>query len=407
MNTKPLTQPDNLQPKSKFSMNDKKAGCLVLSLLFIVLIIFTIGIYLGWKYFKKESATEQKTETTSTDTPDRVTSPDKKNSRDSVKSSKFIEGKILASASSLNEKNKIILWILSEGAVSGKSIDKSMNTITMYNPVEKSIIRKITGKFVVQGSNYRFNSYKDKVWFISEMSSGKAGTDDLIYAYDSQTGEEILNTKSFAEKYDELSPGINSFSLDVQFAAVKITAKDGNKFVYKIKDEKLITEKDWAKEKYYPGKETKVPYFALKPEPYTEGRYQLVRLLVPKSKVPDMDFKSPYITDVFVLNFYREGEKEIVPGKVFFRGQLCYFDDEIITIMSNKDVDQKSEVKMSCLNTDGKELWTKPASAFFNASINYFNTVKRLDNSLLVTIKDKGIKAFDYKTGEEFWSLDF
>ena len=84
MNTEPPTQPGNLQPKSKFSMNDKKAGCLVLSLLFIVLIIFTIGIYLGWKYFKKESATEQKTETTSTDTPERVTSPDKKNSRDSV-----------------------------------------------------------------------------------------------------------------------------------------------------------------------------------------------------------------------------------------------------------------------------------------------------------------------------------
>lgn len=406
MNTEPSSPPDGIQPKTGLSMSDKKAGCLVVSGLIVVALLLVVAIYFGWKYFSKESATEQKTETTSTETPKPVTSPDKKKTQDSISSSKKIEGKILASATSLNEKGEVMLWIISEGVYSGKSVDKSLNTISLYDPVNKNVLRKITGRFSFQGFNYRFCQYKDKVWFITETSSS-TDTDNLIFSYDSQTGDEILNTKKFIENNSELTVGISSFSLDNQFAGIKITTKDGNKYVYKIKEEKLISEKEWSKEKYYPKNETKIPYYTLSPEPYTEGRMNLIKLLVPKSKVPDREFKSRFMQDIIILNFYSSDKKEISPGQVFFSGQVFYFDEEIIALMSHKDADKNSESILSCLKTDGKELWIKPGSEIFSANISYNISVDRLGNSLIFTANDKGVKAFDYKTGEELWNYKF
>jgi hypothetical protein len=406
MDTEPTVQGSTPPVKPTINSSDKKTGCFVISLIFVVFIIFAVLVYFGWRYFKNKPDTVQTNEQTATENQKKIPLTEDKQKKDSSPS-KNIEGKILASTETLNNNNEVLLWVISEGTVSGKTVDKSFNTLTIYDPLKKEAVRQITGKFNATGTSYRFYPHKDKVWFLSEKNQSNNAEDNLINAYNSQNGDELLNTNSFIEKYEELSPGVNSMSLDNQFAALKITAKDGKKYVYNVNDEKLVSEKDWNKAKYSGTNEVKIPYYSLIPEPYAEGRMLLYKLLIPKSRVPDRGFRSQYFSDVFIINFFRDNQKEVTPGKVYFRGSLYYFDDEIIVIMSNKDLDQKSEIKMLCLNTKGEELWSKTNSEIYTASITYYNIVSRAGNSLVVKIKDKGIKAFDYKTGEGLWSFDF
>ncbi len=404
--TTPTGSSQNHTPLTQLGKKDKKAGCIIIVLI-ILLVIFLIGIIVLSYHFltKSEDSDDTITEVTKLDTNSKTFPP--KSEEDTMMTSDKITGEIIAVTETLSEENKTLLWILTKGSKTGKTVTTSLNTIYIYEPLEKRILKTIPGKFNVSGQNFRFYSYDDKVWFIKSIDSWNDDSKNPVNVFDSKSMNEILNTQSFIEKYDDLSVGIKSISFDNELTGFNITARDGKKYVYKIKDDKLLTEKEWYDEKYKTNDKTKVIYYTLIPEPHTEGRMQLYRLSVPKSKIPENDFNDSKFWDMFIQNFYREGAKEITPDKVFFSGTILYQDDEVIMIIHNIDADPSSEINLTCLDTEGKELWMKQQSDLFDVKLNLKNKIRRIENTILFKAYDAGIIAFDYKTGEELWTFNY
>ncbi|MBL7127678.1 MAG: hypothetical protein ISS16_01700 [Ignavibacteria bacterium] len=402
----PTGAPQNHTPYTQLGKKDKKAGCII-AILILLLVIFIIGtiVFSYHLLTKSDDNDDSLTEIELRDTISKTVSP--KIEEDTITTSDKITGDIIAVTETLSEENKIQLWILAKGSKTGRTVSPALNTIYIYEPLEKKILKTISGKFMGSGQNFRFYCYDDKVWFVKSIDSWKDDSDNPLNVFDSKTMNEILNTKSFVEKYDELSVGIQSITFDNRLTGFNITTKDGKKYVYKIKDDKLLTEKEWYDEKNYTNEKIKVYYYSLMPEPHTEGRMLLYRLYVPKSKIAESDFNDSYFWDTFLQNFYRKGAKEIAPDKVYFRGNILYQDKDVILILHNNEADPNSEIKLTCLDTDGEELWVKLQSELFDVKLNSKHKVRRIDNTIIFKAKDMGIIAFDFKTGEKLWTFDY
>ena len=402
----PTGSPNINPPLAQLRKKDKKAGCII-SILIVLLVIFIIGLIIFSYHLltKSDNNEDSITEVAIRDTVSKTISP--KTEEDTITTSNKITGDIIVVTETLSEENKIQLWVLAKGSKTGRTVTPSLNTIYIYEPLEKKILKTITGKFEVSGQNFKFYSYNDKIWFIRSIDSWNDDSEDPVNVFNSKTMNEILNTKSFVEKFDELSVGIQSITFDNRLTGFNITTNDGKKYVYKIKDDKLLTEKEWYDEKNYTNEKTKVFYYTLMPEPHTEGRMLLYRLYVPKSKIPESDFNDSYFWDTFLQSFYRKGAKEITPDEVFFRGNILYQDKDVIIILHNIEADPNSEIKLTCLDTDGKELWVKQQVELFDVKLNSKHKVRRIDNTIIFKAKDAGIIAFDYITGENLWTFHY
>ncbi|MFC2093319.1 hypothetical protein ACFLSV_05405 [Bacteroidota bacterium] len=402
----PTGAPQNHTQLAQLGKKDKKAGCII-AILIILLVLFIIGmIVFGYHLLTKSDDNDDSlTEIALRDTISKTVSP--KTEEDSITTSDKISGEIIAVAETLSEENKIQLWVLAKGSKTDKTVSPVLNTIYIYEPLEKKILKTISGKFMGSGQNFRFYCYDDKVWFVRSIDSWKDDSENPLYVFDSKTMNEILDTKTFVEKYDELSVGIQSITFDNRLTGFNITTRDGKKYVYKIKEDELMTEKAWSDEKNYTNEKTKVYYYSLIPEPHTEGRMLLYRLYVPKSKIAESDFNDSYFWDVFLQNFYRKGAKEITPDKVYFRGNILYQDKDVIIILHNIDADPNSDIKMSCIDTDGNELWVKQQSELFDVKLNSQHKIRRVSDTILFKAKGAGIIAFDYITGEKLWTYNY
>ena len=398
--------PQNHTPLTQLGKKDKKAGCIIAMLIVLLVIFIIVIIVFGYHLLTKSDNNDDSiTEVSIRDTVSKTISP--KTEEDSITTSNKITGDIIAVTETLSEENKIQLWVLAKGSNTGRTVTPSLNTIYIYEPLEKNILKTITVKFVESGQNFRFYYYDDKVWFVMAVDSWKEDSESVVNVFDSKSMSEILNTKSFVEKYDDLSVGIQSISFDNRLTGFNITTRDGKKYVYQIKEDKLYTEKEWYDEKYYSNDKTKVYYYSLIPEPHTEGRMQLYRLYVPKSKIPESDFNDSNFWDTFLQSFYKKSAKEITPDKVYFRGNILYQDKDVIIVLHNIDADPNSDIKMTCIDTDGKELWVKQQQELFDVKLNSKHKVRRIENTIMFKAKDKGIIAFDYETGEKLWTFNY
>lgn len=393
---------------SHLNKKDKTAGCIIVGFIIFIVIIIILAIVFGYHLLIKDDENEEtKIIDSKSDTVTRTVTPDDINKTDTDESLEKISGVIVAVTGIKTDDDKINLWVLSKDSESENIENPLSCTIYIYDPFNKKILRTITGNYEASGNNFRFYNYKDKVWLIRAVDSKNTDLENYIYVYDSETGDEILNSRSFIKQYEKLNSGIQSLSFDNRLTGFNITAKDGRKYVYKIKDDKLLSEKKWYKEKFNPKDKKLIHYYTLMLEPHTEGRMLLYRLSVPKSKVVERDFNESYKWDTFLHAFYGKSAKEIAPDRVFFRGHLLYQDKEIIIIFHNIDADPNSESELTCLDINGKELWKKPKSELFNVNINVPHIVGRIDNTLLYKVKSKGVIALDYETGEKLWSFDY
>jgi hypothetical protein len=393
---------------SHLNKKDKTAGCVIIGFIIFIIIIIILAIIFGYHLLIKDDVNEElKTINSKSDTVTRTVTPDDINKTDTDESLEKISGEIVAVTGIKTVDDKINLWVLSKDSESENFENPLSCMIYIYDPIGEKILRTITGNYEASRNNFRFYNYKDKVWLIRAVDSKNTDSENYIYVYDSETGDEILKTRSFIKQYEELNSGIQSLSFDNRLTGFNITAKDGRKYVYKIKDDKLLSEKKWYKEKFNSKDKKLIHYYTLMLEPHTEGRMLLYRLSVPKSKVVERDFNDSYRWDTFLQAFYRKSAREIAPDRVFFRGHLLYQDKEIILIFHNIDADPNSESELTCLDINGKELWKKPKSELFNVNINVPHIVGRIDNTLLYKVKSKGVIALDYETGEELWSFNY
>ena len=393
---------------SHLNKKDKKAGCIIIGFIIIIIIVIILAIIFGYHLLINGDENEEiKTIDSKSDTVTKTVKSDDIDKKDKDESSEKISGEVIAITGIKADNDKINLWVLTKDFDSEGRVSSLSGTIYIYDPIEKKILKTIKGNYNANGSNFKFHNYKDKVWFIRAVDSWNKETENFLYVYDSETGDEILNSKKFLKKYEELNSGIQKLSFDNQLTGFEITAKDGRKYIYKIKDEKLISEKDWFDEKYKTKGEQLVFYYTLIPEPHTEGRLLLYRLSVPKSKIRERDFNDSYMWDSFLHAFYKKSAKEITPDRVFFRGHLLYQDDDIILILHNTNADPNSKFKLTCMDLKGKELWEKPKSELFNAKLDVSHNIRRIDSTLLYKVKSKGVIALDYETGEELWSFDY
>ena len=392
---------------SHLNKKDKKAGCIIIGFIIFIIIVIILAIIFGYHVLINGDENEEtKTVDSKSDTVTK-TIPGDIDETDTDESSEKITGEIVTVTGTKTDDDKIKLWVLTRDLESEDRVSSQSGTIFIYDPIDKKILRTITGNYNANGSGFRFYNYKDKVWFIRAVDSWNTETKNFLCVYDSETGNEVFNSKKFLKKYEELSSGIQSLSFDNQLVGFEITAKDGRKYVYKIKDDELISEKDWYDEKYKTQSKKLVYYYTLIPEPHTEGRLLLYRLSVPKSKIRERDFNDSRMWDSFLHAFYGKSAKEITPDRVFFRGHLLFQDEEIILILHNTNADPNSKSLLTCLDLKGQELWEKPMSELFNANLDVSHHVRRIDSTLLYKVKSKGVIALDYETGEELWSFEY
>ena len=258
-----------------------------------------------------------------------------------------------------------------------------------------------------------------KVW---EFTSDYGENEPKIEAFDSDTGEKLMDTKQFIAKYPMLSAGLSKSYYDKKEGTLRIETKDGKQgLIYKISDEKMYPEyKDLMDVQR---KDSTQTYKAvLSPEnSSSQARKMLYLVSGPQANI--LDHASSL--DNFVKNDdnlkYYGLEATQLGEKIYLEGIIYHQDKDCAIIIYLDQLGKKSNRLMTCVDLKtGKEKWTVDKDVLFKKmrideeddtfSSLFFTKdnidVKRSGELIILQLKGYGIMAIDYATGKKLWDKD-
>jgi len=288
-----------------------------------------------------------------------------------------------------------------------------------YDPAKNEILNKIKieRNDIITSSNILYR--KGEVW-VAAMQYGDSPPE--LYVFNSETGEQIMDTKGFISKHPELSSGISELYVD---------NKEPVNIRFKTKDGRENQILDFESGKLYDGQasfnDSKQSndrgintLFVINSRSGT-ARKSLYLISGPKDKVnKPSDFES---TDLDNPNNLRHSEAKavkLVPNKGFIEGLLLYQDKDACIILHQDVADKDSDRKLTCVDISGnvrweieqKDLFKKArvdkddpfSSAFFMK--DKFGAIVQ-SGIFVFKLEGSGVIGFDFKTGKKLWEIEF
>ncbi len=323
------------------------------------------------------------------------------------------------------------LWILTDGSFNFIQTTKTPGRTStgrecyfcktwtyIIDPQTEKVLNKIKTPYEDIITQIDLVYHDGKVW---QFTREYGENDPKIEAFDSETGEKVMDTKEFMSKFPELSAGLTGAYYDEDDNTVKLKTKDGrDNLVYRMEDGKLYSDFKDVREALDKDS-TRTSVSVLSSENGSGPRKKLFKISGPKNKI--LDNKSSlesYSRNPSSMKHYNLSS-EPMGDKIYLEGIMYYEDSDCAIIIYLDQLGRKSNRLMACVDIKtGKEKWTINEDILFDEmkidedddtfSSLFFTKdnmdVKRSGNLVILQLKGQGIMGFDYSTGKKLFEMD-
>jgi len=289
----------------------------------------------------------------------------------------------------------------------------------IYDPVEKKIDKKIKTEYddIIPVPEMFYSD--GKVWAVSGTF---ITTEPRVNVYDAVSGEPVMDTKAFANKYSELSSGIVNLRVDNDPKRLIMGTRDGqNGVVYVVNENKIYrNEQEFRKalEETYTGE---ITLLALGGEDMSSPRKKLYKVTGPKNKLAARTHYESYLSNPHSMKFFLNSTSTPVnPGKIYLEGYILHQDEDCVIILHQDVAGKKANRMVTLVDISGKEKWTAPQSELFeelelDEDENPFGKIfflkdkigaERYAGIVVLKLEQVGLMGFDYGTGRKLWELE-
>ncbi len=261
--------------------------------------------------------------------------------------------------------------------------------------------------------------YDGKVWsFTREYGENEP----KIEAFNSETGEKVMDTKQFISKFPELSAGLTEAHYNKDDFNLKMKTKDGKEKIYSIAEGKLYKDlADFTNSQSKDSTIISIPILA--PEDNSSGpRKKLIIATGPKVSINQNKSSLVSLTkkEDYMEKHYKIKVKS-VSENIYLEGIIYFNDNDCAVIIYLDQLGKKSNRIMTCIDLKtGDEKWTVSKDMLFKqmkideeddvfSSLFFTKSnidVKRSGNLVILQLKGKGIMGFDYNSGKKLFEID-
>ncbi len=288
----------------------------------------------------------------------------------------------------------------------------------IYDPVEKKVIQKIQTDYDGLPPKPQLFYIDNYVWKISRE---QFENEPAINKYNAETGEEIMDTKSFIKKFPQLSTGIIELHINENPLALDITTSDGQNFFYLLNYDTLFTDRR-DMNKFIKNTKTEIKTAFMLEEESGTPRKILYKVKGPASIMQDNHILSSQLDDPDYLKRHYNSESTLLtPDRVFIEGIiLCYTEDAAVILHQNR-VGKKADRLLTCVDANGEVRWTIPPTELFeelkiDEEEDPFSKIFFMKdnisgsisgNVMIFKLTPVGIIGFDFQTGKKLWTVEF
>ncbi len=343
-----------------------------------------------------------------------------------------ISGSFLDAVIVPNKDGKQNLWLLTDGSFNfimeksspgSHSVGRECYFCKTYTYIldskSQDVLKKTKTPYediITQISMLYMNG---RVW---EFTMDYGENEPKIEAFDSETGERVMDTKQFMAKYPVLSSGLSKSYYDKKDNTLRLETKDGKQgLIFDIAGEKIYPEyKDFREAQLKDS--TPTSFAVLSPEnSSSQARKKLYLITGPKAKLLDNQSSlEHYVRDNDNLKYYSL-EASPLGEKIYLEGIIYHQDMDCAIIVYLDQLGKKANRLMTCIDLKtGKEKWTLGKDELFKQmrideeddsfSSLFFTKdkidVKRSGDLVILQLKGYGIMAIDYSTGKKLWDMD-
>lgn len=324
------------------------------------------------------------------------------------------------------------LWILTDGSFNFIKTTKSPGRTStgrecyfcktwtyVIDPESQKVISKTKTELEDIITQTDMLYHKGKVWVFGREYGEN---EPRIEAFDSETGEKVMDSKKFISKFPELSAGLTEVHYDKKDMEVTLKTKDGRQRIYNIEDDKIYKDyadfhKSWEKDSTI----ISFPFMGSE-ENSSSPRKQLLIATGPAASInsnkTSLDHGSRNDDH---MKKYNKIDIEPVGEKVYLEGMIYYGDADCAIIIHLDKLGKISDRIMTCVDLKTKkEKWTVNQDDMFkqmkideedDAFSSLFFTkdnigVKRSGSLVVLQLKGKGLMGFDYNTGKKIFEMD-
>jgi len=338
-------------------------------------------------------------------------SDDEGGSKESKSSS--LTGTLSGAVTVSDEKGNSLLWINTYRYKNSKYTSYTY----IYDPIKDKVIKSYESVSKDYPGQIKMFFANGELWKVNmESGSNEAG----IFVYNPSTGEELLNTKSFSEKYG-IDGGFGKMYISDNPPSLNIETRDGRKVVFDIENKKLYDNSSDFRNSFKKNDKT-ISVFALGYEKSGEdARKRLFVVTGPKSSLFEKNISESYFTSESTIKFFLKSEaRPLIKDKIFLEGVLLYQDDDCCFIFHQDQVGSNAERLLTCVDSEGNILWTASteknlftklkASDKESTSGMFFMKhsvhVNKSGNLVLFSFDRFGFIGFDYKTGDKLFQQE-
>ncbi len=282
---------------------------------------------------------------------------------------------------SKNGEEKV--WILTDGSFNFIQTTKSPGRTStgrecyfcktwtyIIDPKTEKVLHKIKTPYEDIITLIDLVYHDGKVWSVTREYGEN---EPRIEAFDSETGEKVMDTDQFESKFPQLSAGLTEAHYDKDDFTIRLKTRDGREGIYSFSEDKLY--KDNAEFNKSQTKDSAITnYPILAPEDNSSSpRKKLLIATGPKSSIENNKSSLSHYSgnEEHMEKYYKIKVKPLVE-KIYLEGIIYHMDSESVIIVYLDQLGKKSNRLVSCVDLNsGKELWTlKPDEIFDEMKID-------------------------------------
>jgi hypothetical protein len=282
----------------------------------------------------------------------------------------------------------------------------------VYDPLTKTVLKKIKTEYTTTPPQPKMFYLNQKIWMIAYGDDDNAA---VVQTVDPTSGTVTMDTQAFLAKYPSLKSGIADMTLLDSPRRLNIQAKDGLKYVFTLENETLVSEKEYndAEQKDKKTSQGSTSVFVLT----DDDRGLLYVVTGPLSKLKGEIISDSELENADTMKFFYDATAtKLTPDTAYLKGVIIYQDPKLAVILHQVQLGNDSDRLLTCLDTQGKVLWTLGQADLFsqlaltaNDSFSDIFFIKsdlsgtREGNIFLFKMKDVGIMGIDVTTGKKLW----
>lgn len=285
----------------------------------------------------------------------------------------------------------------------------------IYDPVEKKVLKEFKTSYDELPPKPKL-FYKDgNVWMVSTQ---QFSYEPMITVYNAETAEEIMDTKAFVKKHEQLSSGMSELYMEDNPKRFRISTHDGQKLIYLV-DKDMLFSDDQDYRKYIESTaKGDVTIFALG-EDKGGARKKLYKVTGPADKLLASSITESILNNPeSVKFFYNSTSVPLTTNKAYLEGLILYQDADAVIIIHQSQIGKNADRMLTCVAADGREMWTIPPEQLFPElrvtekdafSVIFFIkdklSAQRSGDVVIFKFEPAGSICFDFKTGKKLWTI--